>query len=237
MTDLRTRIRNAIDTAPPVSLAEVQDRRHRRRARTAVIAATLVAACALILIVAIVRPGRLTSVTVAGHPTTSVRSTGPTATRVQASSITRNGVTVRLILHTDRGSSPSDLKTLTILQGQSIRGTFTVSNRRAVRGCAGIFYALTLTSRATGPVGSGFTSPACNRVALRPGTHSYSVTAQSIYQACSQRRGEATPRLPACLPGGGLPNLPAGLYGVTLEYDLPLPSPPDIPIRLIGGRQ
>jgi hypothetical protein len=153
-----------------------------------------------------------------GTPTT----TGQPATAHSAAS-TKNGVTVRLTL---------DATTTTV--GSVLRGELTVTNRLPVRGCPGTFYVTVLSSPRFGPQGGAFAAPACDQIALPPGTHRYALQAPTTYGVCSERPRGATAAIPACSPTKVLPPLPAGSYRLTLSYDLPLPVPPAIAVTIRG---
>jgi len=98
-----------------------------------------------------------------------------------------------------------------------------------VAGCLSIFQ-LALDSSSYHPDPAW---PACLQMfTIATGKSTYPVTLTASYDACG-----AGPGTPACLPGSGIPPLPAGEYRAVLFQSSNIVSvPASIPVRVTGRR-
>lgn len=123
----------------------------------------------------------------------------------------------------------------TMTAGSSIKGRLVVTNNtgRAIHtwGC-GTPFQVALTSSTYHP---DVVWPTClQRLTIRAGVTSYRVTVSATYPDCSQSQSPGMTR--ACLPGGGMPPLPAGKYRAKLFQSRNLvQAPPGVPVRVIAA--
>jgi hypothetical protein len=232
MSDLEERLRRAYDPVPPVTVPEIRDRARRRsRNRRAAIGGSLVIVVGLAVGVGVLArhtPNRTTTSaggpgsTVATGPSGSAKPTGASGAKAKSHtvSVTKNGITVRFTLDTP-----------TVVQGGDVKGVLTVKTPTAVRGCPGTFYALIFSNSETGSQGGAFSSPACVKVVIGPGTHTYRVSSPARYGACTQS-GKGTLKLPRCRGRSTMPALPVGAYTLKLAYNVNLPVPPGLSVRI-----
>ncbi len=121
----------------------------------------------------------------------------------------------------------------TMAAGSSIKGRLVVTNNtgRAIHtwGC-GTPFQVALTSSTYHP---DVAWPTClQRLTIPAGVTSYRVAVSATYLICSGSQSPGTTR--ACLPGGGMPPLPAGKYRAMLFQSRHLvQAPPGIPVRVI----
>lgn len=123
----------------------------------------------------------------------------------------------------------------TIRKAGTLQGTLSIVTTKAVRGCRGKFYAIVLSSPSTGKQGGAFPTPACDTVVIGPGRNNYRVSSPARYGACTNNRA-VTRLLPHCLRLPVLfPALPVGIYTAKLAFDLNLPVPPAVSVRIVAS--
>lgn len=72
-------------------------------------------------------------------------------------------------------------------------------------------------------------------VTIAPGSKSFPLTIQTRYLGCVKNGQETTATVPPCLPEGGPPPLPPGLYrAVLLELGVHFPQPKPVSVMLFG---
>lgn len=123
------------------------------------------------------------------------------------------------------------LSTRTMTAGSSIKGRVIVRNNtgRAIHtsGCLTLFQvALTSSRYHPDPAWLSCLQP----FTIPVGVSSYQITVAATYLHCGDRQS------PACLPGGGMPPLPAGKYRARLFQSRHLvQAPPGVPVRVIAA--
>lgn len=238
MDDLRTLFHAAAPQGAPVDIDRLRARvkqRRRQRLRRSVAAGLAVIAAAGVAAAGALAGGGPSRVQVGGPPPTKGTS-APAATaggssplggsRPVFTTVTRGGVTVRL-----------KLDNRTIEAGGVLRGTLTVTTHQPIRRC--LWWALSLTSPATGPQAPAIGTSTCppspdsgTTVTMVPaGTTSYPVDQRAIYEACTRTPAQATRQVPAC-GANGMPDLPAGRYSVQLVTSASLPVPAPVTVTI-----
>lgn len=104
----------------------------------------------------------------------------------------------------------------TMAAGSSIAGTVQVYNNSVdpiERTTCGSYFVAVLEGEAATQL---YSRPRCNEAfVIPPGSSSYPVSAKATYLTCIN--GEASELVPACLPDGTMPPMPAGTYEVRID--------------------
>lgn len=104
----------------------------------------------------------------------------------------------------------------TMAAGSTIAGTVQVYNNaeEAIeRTTCGAYFVAVLEGDAATQL---YSRPRCNEAfVIPPGSSSYPITAKATYLTCIN--GEASELVPACLPDGTMPPMPAGTYEVEVD--------------------
>jgi hypothetical protein len=212
MTDVNDRIRRLFDTATPLTLDEVVARAAPAPFRRPRVYVRLVVAACVLVVAGVVA-------VIATHRTSGgvVVSSGPSPTASSAPP----PIIVRTVLDQT-----------TVTAGSSIHGEVIVTNTTGkpipfVENCPGNYDDLAKVGLSNAQIGfQDFQlGVGCvhDSVPLAPGITRYPITVSTYYASCDGGR-VGSEGLPVCLPGGGIPLLPAGDYVTQTYFNGPAPG-------------
>jgi hypothetical protein len=160
-------------------------------------------------------------------------SATPTST---PTSVAPHRLSVRIDLHTTRVATGHPITGSLVVDNPGAAINLTRAEESASPDCEPAFAVYLSNSRVRNE--PGFSSVCTTQpFVVAHGRNRFSFKVFTSYAGCSPPAGTSEISVPACLPSGGVPDLPPGTYRALIAWSerVPLPTPPSVPVVLTTG--